>query len=66
MRDLVARGKPKEHPREQRGAVPGFWLCAVGRRSDASRGCLETLAELAFSLPRATGRASTMFCACAI
>ncbi|MCH4809976.1 hypothetical protein [Vreelandella neptunia] len=23
-RDLVARGKPKAHPREQRVAVPGF------------------------------------------
>ncbi|WP_386083070.1 hypothetical protein ACFIOZ_07540 [Vreelandella sp. F11] len=45
-RDLVARGKPTAHPREQREAVPGFGLCgqswfrALGRRSAASRGCL--------------------------
>ena len=27
MCDLVARGKPKAHPREQRGAVPGLVMC---------------------------------------
>ena len=51
---FVARGKPTAHPRKQREAVPGFGCAAIGRRSDAIRGCLEMLAELAFSLPRAT------------
>ena len=30
MRDLVARGKPQAHPREQRGAVPGFGYVPSG------------------------------------
>ncbi|WP_269318614.1 hypothetical protein [Halomonas sp. 23_GOM-1509m] len=30
MRDLVARGKPQAHPREQRGAVLGFGSVPLG------------------------------------
>ncbi|MDQ7733411.1 hypothetical protein QT231_11935 [Halomonas sp. SpR1] len=66
VRDVVARGKPQAHPREQREAVPGFWLCAIGRRSDAFRGCLRTLAELALFVTARYGFASTLFCACVI
>ncbi|WP_386083041.1 hypothetical protein ACFIOZ_07390 [Vreelandella sp. F11] len=59
MRDLVARGKPTAHPREQREAVPG--LACAGSVGWVPQGvvpppfvpgcrcrCLRTLAELAF------------------
>ncbi|TVU87750.1 hypothetical protein FQP89_19400 [Vreelandella titanicae] len=56
---LVARGKrsaPAGAAQSCAGVDPcrHCWLVAIGRRSAASRGCLETLAELAFLLPRAT------------
>ncbi|WP_386083044.1 hypothetical protein ACFIOZ_07405 [Vreelandella sp. F11] len=60
-RDLVARGKPTAHPREQRAAVPG--LACVGSVGWVPLGVVPTPFAGAYerslnsrsSLPRATG-----------
>ena len=54
MRDLVARGKPQAHPREQHGAVPGVGCVPLGVVSTPSAGAYERSLNSRSSLLRAT------------